>query len=333
MLAFVVKVVKILISVVMAISTIFSPLTGKKFEKIEHYKDGCNASFGVISDLHLKDNFIRQGMLELGFQDMDKAKDKLDAVVFDGDITDHGYTDMWDCFAESVGKYDIAKQTIIVEGNHDTWGPDRDNLDTVKQTFIDYNKSISGRDISEMYYSTDINGYPVIVLGSEGDSTSATVSQKQIDWFAAEMAKAGKTGLPIFVFMHQSINGTHGLPYNWELEKDEPADKGGIGEASDDIFNIIKQYKNVFYISGHIHTGFANEKTNTFFTSVEKHDGYTLINIPCYMYPNFLRKGHISNGTGYVFEIYDNEVMLRARNFATGRWITKYDEVIPITAE
>lgn len=330
MLTFLVKTVKILISIVMAIATIFTPITGRKMQKIQYYKDGCNASFGVISDTHLKDNFIRQGMLELGFADMEKAKDKLDAVVFDGDITDHGYIDMWDCFAESVGKYDIAKQTIIVTGNHDTWGPDRDNLDTVKQTFIDYNKSISNRDIDNMYYTASINGYPVIVLGSEGDSTAATVSQAQIDWFAAEMKKASATGLPIFVFMHQSINGTHGLPYNWELNKEHPFEKGGIGDRSDDIFNIIKQYKNVFYISGHIHAGLANEKSHTFYSSIEKYDGYTLINSPCYMYPDVQRGGNLSNGTGYVFEVYDNEVMIRARNFATGRWLTQYDEVIPI---
>lgn len=330
MLTFTVKIVKLLISIVMAVTTIFSPLTGKRFEKIKVYKDDCRATIGVISDLHLKDNFIRQGMLELGLSDMDKAVDQLDALVINGDITDHGYIEMWDCFRDAMSKYDVAKQTFLVTGNHDTWGPDRENFDTVLQTFIDYNKSVSDRDVTQMYYSGEVNGYPVIVLGSEGDSTAATISQAQIDWFAAEMKKASETGLPIFVFLHQSINGTHGLPYNWELDETDPSDKGGIGDASDDIYNIIKQYKNVFYISGHIHTGLANEETNTFFTSVEKYDGYTLINIPCYMYPNVLRKGHISNGTGYIIEVYDDEVMLRARNFATGRWLTNYDEVIPL---
>ena len=239
---FLITVLKRFLLCVMIIGNIFTPLTGKKIDKIKDYKDGCNASFAVISDMHLKDNIFRQGNLELGLKDMEEAEDKLDAVVFNGDITDHGYIKMWDCFARAMGKYDIADQTIIVEGNHDTWGPDRENLDTVKQTFIDYNKKISGRDVSEMYYTTNINGYPVIVLGSEGDSTSATVSQTQIDWFAAEMEKASKTGLPIFVFFHQSINGTHGLPYSWECddEEDDPQ-KGGIGEASDDIFNIIKK--------------------------------------------------------------------------------------------
>ncbi|MCQ2483770.1 MAG: metallophosphoesterase [Clostridia bacterium] len=330
MLSFIVKAARILISAVLALTTIFSPVTGKKLQKIKHYKDDCKVSIGVISDTHLKDNFIRLGMLEFGLLDMSKAKDRLDAVVFDGDITDHGYIEHWEGFAKTMSKYDIADQTILVAGNHDTWGPDRDNIETVKQTFIDYNKKVSDRDINGMYYTTNVKGYPVIVLGSEEDHTSATISQTQIDWFAAEMEKASKTGLPIFVFLHQSINGTHGLPYNWGLDETDPYDEGGIGEASDDILHIIEKYNNVFYISGHIHAGLSNEKSHSFYTSVEKHDGYTLINVPCYEYPDVQRGNYPNNGTGYVIEVYENEVMLRARNFSTGRWLTRYDETIEL---
>ena len=327
---FIVKAVRILISFVLAFTTVFTPISGKKMQKIKRYDDGCKAAFAVISDTHLKNNGIRLGMLELGLLDMSKAKDRLDAVVIDGDITDHGYIDMWEGFAKSMSKYDIAEQTILVAGNHDTWGPDRDNIETVKQTFIDYNKKVSDRDIDGMYYTTDINGCPVIVLGSEEDHTNATISQTQIDWFAEQMEKASKTGLPIFVFLHQSINGTHGLPYNWSKDESDPYDEGGIGEASDAILAIIQKYKNVFYVSGHIHAGFANEKSHSWYTSVERYDGYTLINVPCYEYPDVIRFNYVPNGTGYVFEVYENEVMLRARNFATGRWITRYDETIPL---
>lgn len=330
MLTLFVSLVRRMLITVMTLSFIFSPITGDKEGKIKRKNENCNASFAAISDMHLKDNFIRQGMFELGLADMAEAEDRLDAVVFNGDITDHGYIEMWDCFAEATGNYDVTDNYIIVAGNHDTWGPDRDNLDTVKQAFIDYNKKVAGRDITEMYYSADINGYPVIVLGSEGDSTSATVSQTQLDWFAAEMEKASKTGLPIFVFFHQPINQTHGLPYTWEMEDEEDPDEGGIGAASDAVLNIIKQYKNVFYISGHIHAGFTTED-NKLYTSVERYDGYTLINLPCYMYPDVLRGSNITNGTGYVFEIYDDEVLLRARNFATGTWCTKYDISVAIT--
>ena len=333
MLKFVVKAVRALLAAVLVCTNLLTPLTGDRRGKIEDAAENCNASFVALSDTHIKDNFIRQGMLELGLADIEEAKDRPDALVFCGDITDHGYIDMWDCFARAMGKYDMTDNTILVEGNHDTWGPDRDDLSTVKQTFIDYNKKVSGRDVSEMYYTTTIGKYPAIILGSEGDSTSATVSDTQLEWFTAEMEKASATGLPIFVFFHQPINQTHGLPLSWEMDKDDlekPAE-GGIGDASEAVLNIIKQYKNVFYISGHIHAGFSTEDDGTIYSSVEQHDGYTLVNLPCFMYPDVKRGGNITNGTGYLFEIYDEQVMIRARNFATGTWCTKYDVTIGLT--
>jgi hypothetical protein len=36
------------------------------------------------------------------------------------------------------------------------------------------------------------------------------------------------------------------------------------------------------------------------------------------------------NGTGFVFEVYDGEILLRARNFATGTWLENYDVTIEI---
>lgn len=331
MMAYLVDFVSYVIALVMTVLGVVAPLTGDKTEPIRRAKEGCEASFAVVSDTHLTEVFLRQSILELGMKDMAEAEDRLDAVVFDGDMTDHGAIEMWDRFAAAVTSHDEAEQRIMVVGNHDTWGPVDGDLELTKQTFIDYNKKICDRDITEMYYSTEINGCPVIVLGSEGDHTYATVSDTQIAWFADEMAKAAETGKPIFVFMHQSINGTHGLPYTWEMNEDDPPEEGGIGEASDDILNIIKQYKNVFYISGHIHAGFANDNNLLAkYTSVEKYDGYTLINVPCYTYPDVQRGGNITNGTGYVFEVYENEVLLRARNFATGTWCPRFDDVIEL---
>lgn len=338
-----VKIVSLFLSVVMTVSTPLGLIEGKKEAKIARAKDNCGVSFAVISDSHLRGNFkfIFQGMLELGLEDMANATDRLDAVVFDGDITDGGEIDQWDVFAEAVASYDIADNTFVVVGNHDTWGPNRDDFenpeDGVKTTFINYNKIVSDRDITEMYYSDIVNGYYFIALGSEADHVSATLSDTQLEWFAAEMETAAATGLPIFVFLHQPVNGTHGLPYNWELNKDDPADEGGIGNESDQVAAILKKYDNVFYISGHIHGGFkkAGSVLGPDYASVEYMENdngnrVTLINLPSYMYFDFIHGGHLANGCGWVIEAYEDEVLIRARNFATGTWITAYDVAVEL---
>ncbi len=338
-----VKIVSFFLSVVMTLSSPLGLFEGKKEAKIARAGEGCGVSFAVISDAHLRGNFkmIFQGMLELGLADMANAEDRLDAVVFDGDITDHGDFDQWNVFADAVSKYDIADNRFVVVGNHDTWGPNREDFtnpeDGVKPTFIDYNKLVSDRDITEMYYSDIVNGYYFTPLGSEEDHTCAYLSETQLQWFAQEMENAAATGLPIFVFLHQPINGTHGLPYNWELKKDDPADEGGIGDQSAQVVEILKKYDNVFFISGHIHGGFKKGSSviGPKYASVEylENDNgnrVTLINLPSYMYFDFIHGGHLANGCGWVIEAYEDEVLIRARNFATGTWITLYDETVEL---
>ncbi len=343
LLRFIAKVVSILLAMAVALTSPLSMFTGVKEHKMRRAEEDCRLSFATISDTHLRGNFklVFQGMLELGLVDMSTAVDRLDAVVFDGDITDHGDIDQWDVFADAVSKYDVADNIFVVTGNHDTWGPNRDDFnnpeDGVLVTFTHYNKVVSDRDISQMYYSDIVNGYYFIVLGSEADRTSAFLSDEQLEWFAAEMEKAGETGLPIFVFLHQPINQTHGLPYNWELNKDDPADEGGIGDQSDRVAEILRKYDNVFYISGHIHGGFKNEGSviGPSYSSVEYMENdngnkITLINLPSYMYFDFIHGGHIANGCGWVIEAYEGKVLIRARNFATGTWLSGYDKTIEL---
>ena len=338
-----VKIVSLFLMLVMFLTSPLGLLIGKKEARIAPEKENCIVSFAAISDMHLRGNFkpIFQGMLELGLRDMENAKEKLDAVAFVGDITDHGDFDQWDVFADAVSRYDIAKNKLVVVGNHDTWGPNRDEFDNpqdgVKPTFIRYNKLIANRDITEMYYSAIINGCYFIALGSEEDHVSAYLSDAQLQWFAAEMEKAAATGLPIFVFLHQPINGTHGLPYNWELKKDDPPDEGGIGDQSEQVVDILRQYDNVFYVSGHIHSGFKNadSKIGVKYGSVETIENnngnpITLINLPSYMYFDFIRGSHLVNGCGWVVEVYDGEVLVRARNFATGTWLTRFDQTVTL---
>lgn len=337
------KTVSIFLSALMFMFTPLNLILGKNTEKIADAEANCKLSFAAVSDIHLdeKASFISDGMLELGLMDMEKANDRLDAVVFDGDLTNHGYIEQWDIFASSIEKHNVSDNLFIVTGNHDTWGPNRDDFtnpeDGVLTTFIKYNKSIAGREINNMYYSDIINGYYFIALGSEHDNTSAYISDTQLEWFAGEMEKASKTNLPIFVFCHQPINETHGLPYNWNLDKDDPADEGGLGGQSDAVAAILKKYDNVFYISGHIHAGLKNADTKlgVDYSSVEymKNDNgnnIILINLPCFANPDVLRGAHLANGCGFVIEAYDSHVLLRARNFGAGTWLTKFDVCVDI---
>ncbi len=288
----------------------------------------CNLNFAAISDIHMKDDGFRPLMLGFGLYDMENSDKTLDLLVAAGDLTDHGYEEEWTALEKAFSQYNPAKEIILAQGNHDTWTEDK-GYNLAREYFIKYNENITGRKTENEYYSAEVNGYTFIVLASETDRTAAYISDAQLAWLEAEMEKASQDGLPIFVVSHWPINQSHGLPETWGDEDMEP-DDGGLGDQSDAVEAILKKYKNVFMITGHIHSGFSNDRqqeTNGY-VSVESDGSFHSINLPSYMYMTI--RGRIANGTGFQFEVYDDRVEIRARSYSAGVWYTDYNSSIPL---
>lgn len=286
-------------------------------------QEDCKLNFAVISDVHMTEEKARADMLRFGLQDMQEFESPLDALILSGDITDHGEREEWENVASAFADYTPAKNIILAQGNHDTWTGD-DDYALSREHFFEFNEKIAGREIDNVYYSTKVNGYTFIVLGSEADHTSQTVSDEQVAWLAEEMEKASQDGLPIFVINHWPINESHGLPETWGDDEPMP-DDGGIGDKSAEVEKILKSYNNVFYITGHIHSGFTKPGQEDVYgyLSVESDGSFHSVNLPQYMYLTL--RGRIANGTGFTFEVYEDKVEIRARSFSAGVWYTDYD--------
>jgi len=288
-------------------------------------EDDCRLSFAAISDCHITTSNVRAKLLELGLYDMENAETRLDAMVFCGDNTDHGYDEQYELLVDTVKKHNPAENIIMAVGNHDTWTRNK-NYDEggFKDLFKKYSEQITGRSIDNVYYSTKVNGYTFIVMGSEEDHTYAYFSPEQLSWLRSEMDKASRDGLPIFVISHWPINETHGLPETWGDKNPEP-DDGGMGDQSAEVEAILKSYNNVFLISGHVHDGFSNERDSAVYgyESVESEGSFHSVNLPSYTTGGI--RGRIAAGTGYSFEVYADKVIIRARSFTSSIWYTNYD--------
>ena len=277
----------------------------------------------------MTDEYLRRVMLECGLDDMDKAVNKPDALIVAGDMTDDGIESDYENFRKAFSAYNPAENILLAVGNHDTWTDEDDRYEPAKENFIKYSKEISSRELTESYYSTEINGYTFIVMASEDTHVAAYISPAQLSWLRAEMDKAAEKGLPIFVVSHWPVAFTHGLPESFGEDEPEPMD-GSFGDQNDEVEAILKDYENVFLISGHIHNGLVNEEKSGYYgyASVESYGSFHSVNLPSYMYPT--SRGNFMNGNGYSIEVYENEVVLRARNFIAGVWLTDYDVTIPL---
>lgn len=295
--------------------------------------DNCKLNFAVMSDTHIRTDelgFLNNLVLNLTMNDFEYSEGRYDGIVFVGDNTDHGYEEQWQGLCSVMETYDPAENIYFAVGNHDTWTRDESGDTNFKDLFVEYTSKLSETTIPNIYYSTNINGYPFIFISSEGDEVGMYMSEEQISWFSAEMEKAAALDKPIFVFSHWPINKTHGLPVSWGDEEYDD-NSGGIGEQSAQVNEILQKYENVFYFSGHIHNGLSNadSKEKLGYESVEKVGNIHSINLPAIHGIN--ENGAIAPGCSYAVEVYENEILFRARNFMTGYWMPEYNYTITLS--
>ena len=312
------RVISFLVSIIFAVSGVISPALSQQVRPKD--EDALQLSFATLSDSHLTDAGVaRQTMLSQGFRDLDG---KVDAIVVVGDMTNHGERTQYQKFYDCVNKSIKASKFLPVVGNHDTR---TENLREKKPTyeFIRAYNEYSGKNLTKPYFTEEVKGYTFIVLFTEN------LSDEQISWFDSEMEKAAKKDNPIFVMCHWPINGVCG-----QMEIDPGM---GMGEQSDKVQAILEKYKNVFYFCGHVHAGLRGEVSNKLFgnQSVETIKGVHYINLPSYMYLNTdgwasNNGGNLLSGCGYIAEVYENEVVLRARNYALGFYMSVYEKTIKL---
>ncbi len=154
--------------------------------------------------------------------------------------------------------------------------------------------------------SSEVKNDAVVVCG---DFTN--YGEEQGIFLDKELSEAAATGLPAFVVCHKPIVGQNDQEEVHECGSMQP-------ESSERIVAVMEKYKNVFYISGHMHEGINGDYTqdNLGFRNIETVNGVTYVSLPSYLL--FNRYGYMGNGMGMQMEVYENEVIFRTRNFSAG---------------
>ena len=167
------------------------------------------------------------------------------------------------------------------------------------------------------FYSYDIKGYTIIVIGTEKRVLEkAHITDEQINFLDKELERATSGRKPAFVMCHPAFQNTHGLPEVWKT--------GDMGEQSDLVRAVMEKYKNVFFINGHLHGGIF-EKT---FEVLNEEKGVYSLSVPGYRKENNF--GITDSGVGYYCEVYDKEVVFTARNFQQGKNVSGDSEFLKI---
>ncbi len=272
-------------------------LTKLMFKTKKKADDDVLMSAALIADLHVdgdtyrgRNNMVREGIAAIS------CYKKFDAVIMAGDITNSAHISEYNNFKHYLDKYNKVEKIIPEMGNHDSRATSIEpHYNEALALFSDFCKYCGIENGEHAYYSTELKGFPIITLASEGipNTDQAIISDEQIEWFEKEMKAAAELKKPIFVVSHQPPQGRNG------------AQGGGtIGEASERIDKILCENSSaeapVIYVSGHMHrmNGCDNPKEGLYF-----------INMAAFTY---------SRGIGFTADVYKDRVVLEGCNFVTG---------------
>ena len=282
-------------------------------------QDAERMAFVAVSDVHICNTPYSEAFTSMVFEDVKNSGLKFDAYINCGDLADNGKKAEYDrLYRVLKDNQDVIPYPIIALGNHDARYALKENAARFRSEV----EEMLGIDLNgKNYYAYDVNGYTFIVLGTEQQiSLQAHFSDEQLAFLDSNLARATKDGKPAFVVCHQPLEGTHSTGETWS-----------VGAQSDQVKEILRKYQNVFFFSGHVHSGF---KTNC----IEKlADSVWCLNLPVYGKMQNLNNNPsvMQRGVGYYAEVYDNAVIFTGRDFRKGKslGITYACELAPANTE
>ncbi len=320
----------------------------------------------LLSDIHIGETGdARAKALEQIFQDVKALGLPLDGIVNAGDFADNataGATDTaYKVLEDLLNQYGLTSlQMVAAFGNHEiNYENANENylVSTARywenlQRHIGENKQF-GQGVGVLdeawyeagkhyCYGMTLKGqYHFLVLNT--DYLTQTGSSKNIEdesgneldpirhgvhfddetfeWIDKMMTQYSADGLPIFVINHFPFIDTVPLSYfDPVIVKDN-----SIGKQDAEIRAALAKYDNVVYFCGHLHSALGMSGPVQV-TSGE--DSFTELNLPSL---KSSARGYQNIPANWIMFVYDTEIVLRARDFATGEWLTQYDAVIPLT--
>lgn len=275
--------------------------------------DNVNMAFVALADTHIRPTGISPYRLDCGFEDMENSGIDFDALVIAGDISELGDAPSYELTWESIDK-SIFDTVLLATGNHDI----RLAYEAQTELIIGKTAEYLETEIERPYYSYDVEGYTIIVMGSdEWQFEKAVISDEQLKFLDSELARATKDGKPAFVVCHQPLADTHGLPEVWE--------NGDLGEDSQAVKDVLMKYENVFFLNGHLHDGIYEKSLEIF----SEENGVYSINLPAYGRENDYGE-FLQSGLGVYIEVYDDEVVFTARDFCAGKALEGYTKTFEL---
>ena len=325
------EIAALFMSILMLFGGVTTPASG---DALKNFADDVNVDFVVTGDTQVCDYMPEREANLMSFsKDMMNSEIDLDAFIIVGDVAENGMQAEYDRVTAQIADWNVANY-IMCTGNHDIRLRD---FEQSKERFLNFMNGLNTEENAKdnVFYKYEVNGYTFLTIASDKmEFEEAHFSGEQLQWLNIELKNATAENKPVFVLCHQSLAESHGLPNTWGSANSTPEDTtmpayerkdsydftGSIGKQSNDIYDIISKYENVFFITGHLHTGFGKYTYQT----IDAEKNVQGINVPSVGIDN--KDGVYNNpGTGLLVEVTDSQVIFYARDFRNGKFLSTED--------
>lgn len=273
------------------------------------------AEFQVVSDLHLGVNQSASDRFAAMLGDVTATSPGSAGIVAVGDLVDAADDEYYALLNSLYASVSDAPALYRVPGHHEyltrgSYQYDQSAHAANKQKFLSGIRLPDGRTPTTQYYSFFLGGHTAIVLGADSYiNGNAVYSEAQLAWLDATIKACDQTR-PIFVFMHEPIRDTvsgslyaqgYGNVYNYVQVK-----------------SIFDRYDNLFVFSGHTH--WTLEAPKTLYSDNTTH--YFNTAAVSSLWNDVNGNGFEVDGSqGYFVTVYEHAVLIRGRDFSTGKWL------------
>lgn len=161
------------------------------------------------------------------------------------------------------------------------------------------------------------------IKGNEVDPIRHTLHLREdsLAWMKDVLDKWAEDGMPVFAVSHYAFENTVPLSYDSEIV----INSNTVGKQDKQLRTLLASYDNVFYFCGHMHSTFGI--IDPYLVEVEGAGSFWEINLSTL---KSVARSYVEFPHTWIMYIYEDEVVLRARDFANEKWLPQFDEVIKL---
>ena len=270
-------------------------------------------SVGLLSDIHIDGNGdgnnSDSGNSQRDFTNaLQYFKNKaVDFICIDGDVTYYGYDADYAAYKSLISNYSIPIKAI--RGNHECYVNGSDNYDYMNTKFQE--------NVNDLYYEYIYNDDVYLFCGMYQESTSTPFSNEELTWLSNKLEE--HKNKRVFLFVHYYYGDVGNVNNIVSIHK--PI-------SNQTFINLITNYKNVIYFSGHTHLAFYHQEYGEY-ANIKSASGLChRVHIPSCAKPRISSDGtegsaqvYAEGSEGYLMDVYEKGIVLKGVNFETNKFL------------